>query len=104
VGIIRRERVQIDASETYERGKIIQRTCSFLFALVSFYGTSRGLNAFAFTDYLWVGITLAFAIQGMLLVMNLTLPQEWEALGQTPQPSDEKSTRFQKFVKWLRPT
>lgn len=49
--------------------------CTLILAIISFYTTSQGLNTYFFNGNVLCGTLVSFAIQGVLLGLNLKLPK-----------------------------
>lgn len=59
----------------------IVTVAAFSFSIVSWFATAQGLYEYVFIDQHWQALMLSFAIQSILFVLNLRLPQYFNLVG-----------------------
>lgn len=64
-----------DAANTAREGIRIVKVAAFCFAIVSWVATAQGLQEYVFVGKYWRSYLISFAIQSILFVLNLKLPE-----------------------------
>jgi hypothetical protein len=85
-----------------KEGVKIVKVAAFCFAVVSWFATAHGLNAYVFHSF-WLAAFISFGIQGILFVFNLKLPVYFKDIGNSDLERPDikgifKKTNFKKIL------
>lgn len=80
----------IEEPKDVDKTNKILKIAAFCFSIISWIATAKGLEIYVFKESAWQAIFVSFAIQAILFIFNLKLPEYYHQVG--------KSRKLHKFI------